>query len=63
MQEIRRHDHATEFGEDEARAILEMLRAMLVLHPDGRVTANELLESRWMVKWALPELNRQIGRV
>ena len=63
VQDTRRHDRIAEFGVDEASAILNMLRSMLVLRPEERATAEELLKSKWMVKWALPELKRQLGNV
>ena len=51
-----RRDGMDEFGAEENGAVLAMFRQMLLLRPEWRVTAEELLESEWMVKWALPEL-------
>jgi hypothetical protein len=33
------------------------MRRMLVYRPEDRPTAEEVLESQWMVKWVLPSLN------
>ncbi|KAM5474578.1 hypothetical protein MauCBS54593_002154 [Microsporum audouinii] len=41
------------FGSDERDAISSMLRLMLSFKPENRPTAKQVLESEWMVKWAL----------
>ncbi|KAM5439737.1 hypothetical protein MferCBS31731_004147 [Microsporum ferrugineum] len=43
------------FGSDERDAISSMLRLMLSFKPENRPTAKQVLESEWMVKWALPQ--------
>ena len=43
VQGCRRLDRIAVLNAEEVRAILDMLRAMLVLRPEGRVTAQELL--------------------
>ncbi|KAI0533766.1 kinase-like domain-containing protein [Xylaria digitata] len=40
--------------ENEMTAILELLRWMLSWRPEERPTAEEVLETAWMKKWALP---------
>ncbi|KAF2227267.1 protein kinase [Elsinoe ampelina] len=45
-------------GVEEKEAILRLLRRMLVFKPNERISASEVLASEWMVKWALPELQR-----
>ncbi|KAF2013940.1 kinase-like protein [Aaosphaeria arxii CBS 175.79] len=42
----------------EKRAIFDMLRPMLAFRPEDRSTAKQVLESEWMVKWALPEYEK-----
>ncbi|EQL36119.1 CMGC/SRPK protein kinase [Blastomyces dermatitidis ATCC 26199] len=58
VQYWRRKDQMGEFGDDERRAILDLLRQMLKFIPAERATAEQVLESEWMVKWALPDFQR-----
>ncbi|KAG6008644.1 hypothetical protein E4U43_000115 [Claviceps pusilla] len=44
------------FDEDEKRAILDLIRGMMRFRPEERLTINEVLQSEWMQKWALPAL-------
>ena len=44
------------FGEEETKAILNLIRWMLAFRPEERPTIEEVLESEWMVKWVLPDL-------
>jgi serine/threonine protein kinase len=44
--------------EDEKAAFLDLMRRMLSYRPEGRLTAEEVLISDWMVKWALPDCER-----
>ncbi|PWY92146.1 kinase-like protein [Aspergillus heteromorphus CBS 117.55] len=55
-----RRKRESELGEDEAAAFLDLMRRMLVFRPEGRLTADEVLQSEWMVKWALPDYNRSL---
>ncbi len=55
-QKFRRQRKTGIFDEEESRAILDLMRGMLRFGPGERLTAAEVLESEWMVKWALPEL-------
>jgi serine/threonine protein kinase len=43
-------------GSEEKEAFLGLLRSMLKYLPDERISADEVLESEWMRRWALPEL-------
>ncbi|KAH6919211.1 kinase domain-containing protein [Coprinopsis sp. MPI-PUGE-AT-0042] len=49
-----------EFGKDETAAILKLMRRMLALRPEERPTVEEVLNSEWMVKWALPDLRQRL---
>jgi serine/threonine protein kinase len=49
-----------EFDKDEAAAILALMRQMLAFRPEERPTAEEVLKSEWMAKWALPDFNRSL---
>lgn len=57
MQKYRRKRGAAgTFYEQETQAILDLMRCMLRFRPEERPTIDEVLQSEWMVKWALPEL-------
>ncbi|EQL00026.1 hypothetical protein G6O67_006186 [Ophiocordyceps sinensis] len=59
MQAFRRQVPATGiYDQDEAAAILNLIRRMLVFEPGKRPTAEEVLASEWMVKWARPDFER-----
>ena len=47
-----------EFSEDEKAALLDMLKAMVVFEPGDWMTAQQVVESRWMKEWGLPQLSR-----
>ena len=42
----------------ERDALSSMLRSMLSFRPEDRPSARQVLESEWMVKWALPEYEK-----
>ncbi|GAB1209820.1 hypothetical protein APSETT445_008605 [Aspergillus pseudonomiae] len=42
----------------ERDALLSMLRSMLSFRTEDRPSAQQVLESEWMVKWALPEFEK-----
>ncbi|KAL4887219.1 kinase-like protein [Aspergillus karnatakaensis] len=44
-----------EIGENETTAFLNLIRHMLSFRPEERPTAEQVLQSEWMVKWALPD--------
>lgn len=48
-----------EFDENEKAAFLDLMRRMLSFRPKERPTAEEVLKSEWMVKWALPDYERR----
>lgn len=52
-----------EFDEEEIAAILTLTRRMLVFRPEDRLTAEEVLQSEWMVKWALPEFYKTLEMI
>ncbi|KAF3402144.1 hypothetical protein DPV78_004665 [Talaromyces pinophilus] len=59
----RRSQKVKEFDEEEMPAILTLMRRMLVFRPEHRLTAEEILQSEWMVKWALPEFHKTLEMV
>jgi serine/threonine-protein kinase SRPK3 len=58
VQEPRRKKGMEEVGEQEKRALFVMLRGMLAYDPQLRPTAGALLDSEWMRKWGILELER-----
>jgi serine/threonine-protein kinase SRPK3 len=58
IQRYRRMDDMGEYGKDEKVAILDLVRRMLAFRPEERPTCDEVMQSPWMVKWALPDLRR-----
>jgi serine/threonine-protein kinase SRPK3 len=58
VQQPRRHSGMPPFDLKERDAIFAMLRSMLSFRPENRPTAKQVLESEWMVKWALPEYDK-----
>ncbi|KAK7983240.1 hypothetical protein PG989_010642 [Apiospora arundinis] len=55
VQKYRREQDAIGvFGEEETKAILDLMRGMLTFKPEERMTIQEVLQSEWMTKWALP---------
>ncbi|KUL87781.1 hypothetical protein ZTR_03265 [Talaromyces verruculosus] len=59
----RRTQKVKEFDEEEIAAILTLMRRMLVFRPEDRLTAEEVLQSEWMVKWALPEFYKTLEMI
>lgn len=51
----RKREAAGTFDDQEVPAILDLMRRMLRFRPEERLTIHEVLDSEWMVKWALPE--------
>ncbi|KAF9250465.1 hypothetical protein DTO013E5_5514 [Penicillium roqueforti] len=58
IQKWRRKFVGSEIEEDEKAAFLDLMRRMLSFRPEERPTAEEVLMSDWMVKWALPDCER-----
>ena len=59
--QLPRQEQAVEHvGQAEKTAMLNMLRGMLTYMPDKRLTAAEVMESEWMLRWALPVLERMV---
>lgn len=58
VQRWRREEDMGVFSEDEAAAILDLMRRMLCYKPQDRPSAQDILQSDWMVKWALPDYER-----
>lgn len=46
------------FDAKERAAIFDMLRPMLSFKPENRSTTKQILETEWMVKWALAEYEK-----
>lgn len=61
QKDRRSSSDVDEFEADEVAAILELMRQMLRFQPDERSTAEQVLNSEWMVKWGLPCFERSLG--
>lgn len=60
MQKYRRKLNAGAFDDEEKEAFLSLMRQMLVYRPEERISAEEVLRSEWMVKWAMPAFERSL---
>lgn len=58
IQKPRREAGMELISEDEKDALFEMIKGMLRFRPCERMTAPQVLESRWMREWALPEAKK-----
>ncbi|KAM0222994.1 hypothetical protein ACHAQD_003724 [Fusarium lateritium] len=58
VQQGRKEGGMKPMSKDEKEAFLDMMKKMIAFRPEDRMTAKELLESRWMKQWALPELKK-----
>ena len=54
-------DAARDVAGGEVRALEDLLRAMMAFEPVERPTADQVLRSEYMTKWALPAWDRQNG--
>ncbi|OQE29156.1 hypothetical protein PENFLA_c004G06128 [Penicillium flavigenum] len=54
----RRDRKIPSFDTRERDAIFNLLRQMLSFRPEDRPTTKQILESEWMVKWALPQYGK-----
>jgi serine/threonine protein kinase len=60
VQSFRRERKVGEFDKEETAAILDLMRRMLAFRPEERPTAEEVLKSEWMVKWAIPDFKQSL---
>ena len=58
IQQPRREGGMETISEDEREAIFEMIRAMLKFSPCDRMSAQQVLETEWMEKWAIPRAEK-----
>ena len=58
MQKWREKQKAGVLEQNEKVAFLDLIWGMLAYRPEERLSIEKVLESEWMVKWALPELER-----
>ncbi|GMG29428.1 unnamed protein product [Aspergillus oryzae] len=58
VQKYRRKFGMGEFDGEETAAFLDLMRRMLTFRPEERPTAREVLQSRLMVEWVLPDFER-----
>ncbi|KAF5019605.1 hypothetical protein F66182_8391 [Fusarium sp. NRRL 66182] len=58
VQQGRKESGMKPMSEEEKEAFIDMMKRIITFRPEERITAKELLETRWMKKWALPELRK-----
>jgi serine/threonine protein kinase len=58
VQQPRRAERMPNFEPAERDALFAMVRSMLSFKPESRPSAEDVLASEWMVKWALPECEK-----
>ena len=58
IQEPRMRCGMVGIEKDEKACLSALLLAMLAFKPEDRPSAQQVLESDWMTKWALPDLDR-----
>lgn len=63
VQQPRQDSGMPLFDSKEREVLFDMLRPMLSFKPGIRPTTRQLLDSEWMVKWALPEYDKIRSRV
>ncbi|KAL2793694.1 kinase-like domain-containing protein [Aspergillus keveii] len=49
-----------EISKEEQVAFLRMIRQMLVYRPEERLSAKQVMESEWKVKWAYPDYKQSL---
>ncbi|KAF5595214.1 kinase domain-containing protein [Fusarium pseudocircinatum] len=54
FQDPRMEEGTEQMDDDESHAFLDMIKGMLRFRPEERMTADQVLRSEWMSKWALP---------
>lgn len=62
VQEPRRESGVGEIEDEEKASLFTMLKSMLAFRPEERLTVEEVLASKWMEEWSLPELERMKHR-
>ncbi|PKY03731.1 kinase-like protein [Aspergillus campestris IBT 28561] len=58
VREARVREGMSPFGSGERDAFFEMMRSMLAFRPEERLSAQQVLEAEWKVKWAVPEYEK-----
>ncbi|KAM0277495.1 hypothetical protein ACHAQH_005773 [Verticillium albo-atrum] len=61
IQKPRRECGMETITEDERQAIFEMVKGMLKFRPCDRLSAQQVLETEWMRKWAIPAATKSWG--
>ncbi|KID88401.1 protein kinase domain protein, partial [Metarhizium majus ARSEF 297] len=60
IQEVRRRYKMETMDSAEKEALLAMLRPMLAYRPEQRCSVNEVLDSEWMTRYAMPDYERML---
>lgn len=62
VQYPRRHSRGERIDHDEKEAFFEMTRAMLQWNPKDRLTAQQVLETKWTSMWGIPAVEKSLGQ-
>lgn len=57
---VQGYREGDKIGAEEKVAFLRLMRQMMAFRPNERLTADEVLRSEWMFKWALPDYERSL---
>lgn len=57
-QQARKDKGLSQVSPEEKEDLFAMLRPMLIFRPEDRCTVAQVLESKWMKQWALPEYRK-----
>ena len=58
VQKGRREKSMELISNDEKKDFLAMMKLMMVFEPGQRATAEDILQSGWVQRWALPDLDK-----
>jgi serine/threonine protein kinase len=58
IREPREEAKMEGLGAEEREAFLKLLKSMLKYLPEERISAEDVLNSEWIQKWAIPELDK-----
>ena len=61
IQQPRIGEGTAQMDDDESRAFKEVMNGMLPFRPEERLTSQQVLQSEWMRKWAIPKAEEAWG--
>ncbi|KAF4967840.1 hypothetical protein FSARC_4675 [Fusarium sarcochroum] len=58
VQQGRKESGMKPMSKEEKADFIDMMKKIITFRPEDRASAKELLESRWIKQWAMPELRK-----